>query len=92
MKQNKTKVILYEKISIRKNLLFYEINRESWHIPAITVKYCLHISFAGNGYITTQVLREILEELDDNLSSEDLDNMIEEIDVDGSGTVDWDGE
>lgn len=45
----------------------------------------------GNGYITTDVLREILAELDDNLSSEDLDNMIEEIDTDGSGTVDWDG-
>lgn len=45
----------------------------------------------GNGYITTEVLREILEELDDNLTAEDLDNMIEEIDADGSGTVDWDG-
>lgn len=45
----------------------------------------------GNGYITTEVLREILEELDDNLTSEDLDNMIDEIDADGSGTVDWDG-
>ncbi|XP_050090487.1 troponin C, isoallergen Bla g 6.0101-like isoform X1 [Anopheles aquasalis] len=44
----------------------------------------------GNGYITTQVLREILKELDDNLSNEDLDMMIEEIDSDGSGTVDFD--
>ncbi|XP_045474279.1 troponin C, isoallergen Bla g 6.0101-like [Harmonia axyridis] len=43
----------------------------------------------GNGFITTQVLREILRELDDNLSETDLDNMIEEIDTDGSGTVDW---
>ncbi|KAK9889611.1 hypothetical protein WA026_006985 [Henosepilachna vigintioctopunctata] len=43
----------------------------------------------GNGFITTQVLREILRELDDNLSENDLDNMIEEIDTDGSGTVDW---
>lgn len=45
----------------------------------------------GNGYITTDVLREILRELDDNLTAEDLENMIEEIDADGSGTVDWDG-
>jgi hypothetical protein len=46
---------------------------------------------AGNGYITTTVLREILKELDDKLTSEDLDLMIEEIDSDGSGTVDFDG-
>ncbi|OWR44239.1 troponin C type IIIa protein [Danaus plexippus plexippus] len=44
----------------------------------------------GNGYITTQVLREILRELDDKISAEELDMMIEEIDSDGSGTVDFD--
>ncbi|CAD7092355.1 unnamed protein product [Hermetia illucens] len=44
----------------------------------------------GNGYITTGVLREILRELDDKLTNEDLDMMIEEIDSDGSGTVDFD--
>ncbi|XP_063699879.1 troponin C-like [Culicoides brevitarsis] len=44
----------------------------------------------GNGYITTAVLREILRELDDALTKEDLDMMIEEIDSDGSGTVDFD--
>ncbi|XP_022900265.1 troponin C, isoallergen Bla g 6.0201-like [Onthophagus taurus] len=43
----------------------------------------------GNGFITTEVLREILRELDDKLSDDDLDNMIDEIDADGSGTVDW---
>lgn len=37
------------------------------------------------------MLREILRELDDNLSETDLDNMIDEIDTDGSGTVDWEG-
>lgn len=45
----------------------------------------------GNGFITTDVLREILRELDDKLSEDDLENMIEEIDADGSGTVDWEG-
>lgn len=45
----------------------------------------------GNGYITTEVLREILKELDDKITNEDLDMMIEEIDSDGSGTVDFDG-
>lgn len=47
--------------------------------------------FLGNGYITTEVLREILKELDDKITSEDLDLMIQEIDSDGSGTVDFDG-
>jgi Ca2+-binding EF-hand superfamily protein len=37
------------------------------------------------------VLREILKELDDKITAEDLDMMIEEIDSDGSGTVDFDG-
>lgn len=45
----------------------------------------------GNGFITTDVLREILRELDDKLSDNDLNSMIEEIDADGSGTVDWEG-
>ncbi|CAG0893812.1 unnamed protein product [Darwinula stevensoni] len=44
-----------------------------------------------NGYITTQTLREILRELDDKLTEDELDNMIEEIDADGSGTVDFAG-
>lgn len=46
----------------------------------------------GDGYITTQTLKEILRELDNKLSEEDLDGIIEEIDEDGSGTVDFDGE
>lgn len=46
----------------------------------------------GNGYIPTSCLREILRELDDQLTNEELDIMIEEIDSDGSGTVDFDGE
>lgn len=45
----------------------------------------------GNGYIKTSALREILRELDDQLTEKDLDNLIEEIDTDGSGTVDFDG-
>jgi Ca2+-binding EF-hand superfamily protein len=46
---------------------------------------------SGNGYIPTTCLREILRELDDQLTNEELDIMIEEIDSDGSGTVDFDG-
>merc|ERR1712043_115447 len=44
----------------------------------------------GNGYISTDVLKEILQELDSKLTNEDLDNIIEEVDEDGSGTLDFD--
>ncbi|KAK9889612.1 hypothetical protein WA026_006986 [Henosepilachna vigintioctopunctata] len=44
----------------------------------------------GNGYITTKTLKEILKELDDKLTSDELDMIITEIDTDGSGTVDFD--
>lgn len=44
----------------------------------------------GNGYITTGTLKDILRELDNKLTEEDLDGIIEEVDEDGSGTVDFD--
>ena len=44
----------------------------------------------GNGYITTDQLREIISELDQRLTPEDLDGIIDEIDEDGSGTMDFD--
>ncbi|KAB0793010.1 hypothetical protein PPYR_12630 [Photinus pyralis] len=44
---------------------------------------------AGNGYIPTSSLREILAALDDQLTSDQLDEMIAEIDTDSSGTVDF---
>lgn len=47
--------------------------------------------FSGLGFITTDLLREILKELDEKMTPSDLDEMIEEIDIDGSGTVDWEG-
>ncbi|XP_066995532.1 troponin C [Anabrus simplex] len=43
-----------------------------------------------NGYIPTSSLREILMALDDQLTPDQLDEMIAEIDTDGSGTVDFD--
>ena len=46
----------------------------------------------GNGYITTQTLKEILHELDPRLTEEELVGIIDEIDEDGSGTVDFDGQ
>ncbi|XP_068085181.1 troponin C, isoallergen Bla g 6.0101-like [Anabrus simplex] len=45
----------------------------------------------GNGHITTGVLREILKELGAKVSDEELDMLTEEIDGDGSGTVDFGG-
>ena len=47
---------------------------------------------SGNGYITTATLLEILQELDDKLSPDDLDGIVAEIDEDGSGTIDFDGQ
>merc|ERR1711920_681847 len=44
----------------------------------------------GNGYISTDTLKEILKELDSKLTNEDLENIIEEVDEDGSGTLDFD--
>lgn len=44
----------------------------------------------ANGFITTDTLREIISELDTRLTPEDLDGIIEEIDEDGSGTMDFD--
>ena len=51
----------------------------------------MSLMFSGNGYIPTSCLREILRELDEQLTPDELDMMIEEIDADGSGTVDFDG-
>ena len=45
----------------------------------------------GNGYIPISALKEILHELDPKLTETELDGIIEEIDEDGSGTVDFDG-
>ncbi|XP_037782580.1 troponin C, isotype gamma-like [Penaeus monodon] len=43
-----------------------------------------------NGYIDNSKLREILQELDPRLTEDDLDAIIEEVDSDGSGTLDFD--
>ena len=36
------------------------------------------------------LLQEILREIDPTLTEDDLDNIIEEVDEDGSGTLDFD--
>lgn len=45
----------------------------------------------GQGFITTVILKEILSDIDDSLSDEELDGIIKEVDTDGSGTMDFDG-
>ena len=55
------------------------------------IQWLRHYVFLGNGYITTDILRGILSELDPNLTADELDEMIDEIDEDSSGTVDFDG-
>merc|ERR1739848_909196 len=42
------------------------------------------------GYITTETLRGLISELLAPLTSEELDGIIEELDEDGSGTMDFD--
>merc|ERR1712157_684738 len=44
----------------------------------------------GTGCITMAQFRGILAEVDTNLTEEDLDGIIAEIDEDGSGTMDFD--
>merc|ERR1711872_700361 len=44
----------------------------------------------GQGFITNEVLKEILREIDNTLTEEDLDGIVEEVDEDGSGTMDFD--
>ena len=42
-------------------------------------------------FISTNSLKEILKELDNKLSDEELEGIIDEVDTDGSGTLDFDG-
>merc|ERR1712109_15141 len=44
----------------------------------------------GNGYITTGTLKEILREIDSTLNEYNLDQIVDEVDEDGSGTIDFD--
>lgn len=61
---------------------------EIFHIQGSPLMY---VSIAGNGYIPTSSLREILAALDDQLTNDQLNEMIAEIDTDSSGTVDFEG-
>ena len=45
----------------------------------------------GLGYLTIDTLKGILLELEPNLGDEQLMEIVEEVDEDGSGTIDFDG-
>ena len=75
-------------------LLFYQSSKPGtdFRMPCITLRFVYVLCFPGNGYIPTSSLREILMALDDQLTPDQLDEMIGEIDTDGSGTVDFEGQ
>uniref|UniRef100_A0A914HQH2 EF-hand domain-containing protein n=1 Tax=Globodera rostochiensis TaxID=31243 RepID=A0A914HQH2_GLORO len=43
----------------------------------------------GNGYISTQTLKELLHEIAPDLSDNELDSAVDEIDEDGSGKIEF---
>ena len=43
------------------------------------------------GYLTIETLEGILLELEPSLNEEQLKEIVEEVDEDGSGTIDFDG-
>lgn len=45
----------------------------------------------SRGYLTLDTFRDILRELDNTISDDELDQILDEIDADGSGTVDFEG-
>lgn len=47
--------------------------------------------FIARGYLTLDTFKEILRELDGSIPENELDGIVDEIDVDGSGTVDFEG-
>merc|ERR1712212_368238 len=57
---------------------------------AVAAKFMIEYDEEGQGFITNEVLKEILREIDSTLSEEDLDGIVEEVDEDGSGTMDFD--
>lgn len=73
-------------ILTNKQIKFAKWNTTAHYLHLLTQD----LFFKGNGYIPTSSLREILAALDDQLTGDQLNEMISEIDTDGSGTVDFD--
>jgi len=65
------------------------------HAPAISVLASYKEAFSvfdkdGSGTVSTSELGEIMSALGQNLSAEELDAIIKEVDADGSGEIDFD--
>ena len=61
---------------------------ENWSIRTKN----LHISlFTGNGYISSVELRHIMTTLGEKLTNEEVEEMIKEADMDGDGTINYEG-
>ena len=66
----------------------YDKKEEGWVRVLYSVSLFSRKMFS---FISTNSLKEILKELDSQLSEEELEGIIEEVDTDGSGTLDFDG-
>ena len=53
--------------------------------------YDIDFYFSGEGFLTIETLSGILLELEPNLGKDELQDIIDEVDEDGSGTIDFDG-
>lgn len=45
----------------------------------------------GNGYISSVELRHIMTTLGEKLTNEEVEEMIKEADIDGDGTINYEG-
>jgi len=69
----------------------FTTRKVSFRVLSCFFAKCWNYEFIGQGFISTKILKQILHEIDENLSETELDGIIEEVDEDGSGTVDFDG-
>ena len=60
------------------------------HIISTAAIICRIYDKNGEGFITMDTLRGLISELLQPLSQEELDGIIDELDEDGSGTMDFD--
>ena len=61
------------------NQIFYQTDKSTF------------LFFKGEGYLTIETLSSILLELEPSLGKDELQDIIDEVDEDGSGTIDFDG-
>lgn len=57
----------------------------------LMTKYMLSF-FSGNGYINATELRHIMTTLGERLTNDEVEEMIKEADVDGDGTINYEGQ